>query len=332
VRGNRIVLPYACKHRQLLRELGVLTDLRNVDVVIVRNFIPVLRQMLPERYRSGFRLGFWHSFPHDFRRVHEARLEKKAVLRKTLEYAWKRFQEQRLVGRADFLITMTAAFRNTFHPESKKPCFILPMGVDLAGLPPGTPPPRGPKRFIYSGAVDALRESATLARAFHESPGDFILDFYTASQNPTVREIAGLGDPRIRLLPAVPRAELFRLMGGYDIGIGLLPDNDLYRVSSPTKTFEYCALGLPALINGLPEYRQVFEEGAAFYCDFTPEALRQKVVELLGASREVLARRGALARAAVLEKRNYQKMAEGLFDFLQALVPAVPSAAPSDQA
>jgi glycosyltransferase involved in cell wall biosynthesis len=328
-RGERIVLPYAGKHRGLLRELAPLVDLQQTDVVIVRNFIPVLRQMLKHRERYGYRLGFWHSFPHDFRRVHEARLEKKAVGRKALEYAWKRRREQRALRAADFLITMTAAFRETFHAAWKKPCFILPMGVDFEGLPPAAPAPTGPKRFVYCGAVDALRQSAVLAQAFHATPGDFILDFYTASRNEAVRQVAELRDPRIRLLPAVPRAELFRLMGGYDVGIGLLPDDELYRVSSPTKTFEYYALGLPALLNHLPEYREVFDDQAAFYCDFTVEAIRQKAAELLATPREILIRQGARGRAAVLEKRNYQKMAEGLFDFLRGLGP-VPKA--SDRA
>ncbi len=318
-RGNRVILPYACKHRRLLRELEPLADLRNMDAVIVRNFIPVLRQMLPGRERFGYRLGFWHSFPHDFRRVHEARQEKKAVGRKTLEYVWRRFQERRLVGRADFLITMSAAFREAFHPDWKRPCFILPMGVDFDGLPPAAPPPTGSKKFIYSGAVDALRQSAVLARAFHETAGDFVLDFYTASRNPTVREITGLPDRRIRILPAVPRDELFRLTGGYDVGIGLLPDNDLYRVSSPTKTFEYAALGLPALINPLPDYREVFDDQAAFYCDFTPEAIGKKAAELLVTPREVLVERGARGRAAVLKKRSYQELAAGLLAFMQHL-------------
>lgn len=324
-RGRRIVLPYAWKHRDICRALERHLDLKTLNLVLVRNYLAVLHRILDRRDRYGFRVGFWHSFPHDFRRVHEARLEKKAVLRKTLEYAWKRVREKRLVGRADFLITMSGAFRETFHPDWQKPAFILPMGVDFGGLPPAvprrTPPPAGPKKFIYSGAVDALRESATLARAFHQTPGEFMLDFYTASQNPTVREIAGLGDPRIRLFPAVPRAELFRLMGGYDVGVGLLPDNDLYRVSSPTKTFEYVALGLPALINRLPEYLEVFDEEAALYCDFTPEAIRQKTAELLAIPREALVQWGARGRLAVRKKRNYQKLTEDLVAFLEGLGP-----------
>jgi glycosyltransferase involved in cell wall biosynthesis len=319
-RGDRIILPYSCKHRRLLRELGSLTDLQKVDVVIVRNFIPVLRQMRQGRDRRGCRLGFWHSFPHDFRRVHEARQEKKAVGRKTLEYAWKRFRERHFLEGADFLITMSAAFRETFHADWQKPCLVLPMGVDFSGLPPAAPGRTGPRKFIYSGAVDALRQSATLARAFHETPGDFVLDFFTASRNATVREIRGLQDPRIRILAAMPREELFRRTTGYDVGIGLLPDNELYRVSSPTKTYEYCALGLPALINPLPDYREVLDDRAAFYCDFAPEAIRRKTIELLGLPREALVQRGARGKAAVMEKRNYETLAGNLLAFLQGVV------------
>ena len=319
-RDRRIVLPYFWKHRDICRALEPLLDLKTMDLVIVRNFTAVLGRVLGRRDHYGYRVGFWHSFPHDFRRLHEARQEKKAVGRKALEYAFNRFRERRLVRRVDFLITMSAEFKRSWHPEAEAPAYSLPMGVDFEGLPSRSPAEEGPKKFIYIGAVDALRQTEVVVRAFHRTPGEFTLDFYTASRNQTVTRIRDLGDRRIRVHPAVSREELFRMMAAYDVGIGLIPDNRLYRAASPTKAFEYYAAGLPVLINALPEYTELFDPRSAFFCDFSPEAIQKKLVELMGTPREVLVQMGERGKALVAEKRNYQILAGDLFDFLQQVL------------
>jgi glycosyltransferase involved in cell wall biosynthesis len=319
-RERRIILPYSCKHRDICRALEPYLDMQEIDLVIVRNFSAVLRRVLNRQDRFGYRVGFWHSFPHDFRRLHEARQEKKAVGRKALEYAFNRFRERRLIRRVDFLITMSAEFKNSWHPEALAPAYSLPMGVDFEGLPIRNSTVTGPKKFIYIGAVDALRQSEVIARAFHRTPGEFILDFFTSSRNQTVNRIRGLGDCRIRVHPAVPREQLFRKMAAYDAGVGLIPDNELYRAASPTKAFEYYAAGLPALINALPEYVELFDHRMAFFCDFSQEAMQKKLIEVLATSREVLRQMGERGKAVVAEKRNYRDLAGDLFHFLQRVL------------
>lgn len=315
--GNRIILPYAFKRRDICQELDHYISLKDIDIVIVRNFFPVLKRVLRGRSRYGYKVGFWPSFPHSFRRVFEAQARRKALFRKTLEYKISRYFENRLVQQCDFLIVMSDLFKKTWFPAFASDVFVLPMGVNFESLPSPEPGGTGKIGFIHTGTADPLRKSALVAEAFNETPGEFVLHFYTASRNETVARIKKLKDPRIEVFPFLPRNQLFQKMKKYDIGVGLIPDNELYRVSSPTKTLEYYGLGLPALLNHLPEYDALFDDRCAFFAEFTKEGIRSKVEEILKTSKDRLQLMGECGRVIVQENRNYRVLADHLFQFLR---------------
>lgn len=318
--GGKLVLPYWYKRKRTMDGLKVLTDPASYDFVIVRNFFKVLKNALSHRKRHGYRVGFWESFPHSFRRIYEARTTGRAVLRKTVEYAIKRRMESRLIKQCDFYLPITETFRTRFHPDLRVPHLPLPMGVDFSRI--DAEPPREvsakEKRFIYVGAVDRLRQLDLIVAAISEVKGDFVLDLYTPSENELVEQIQSraAADPRIRVYPPKPRAELLRLMRNYDVGIGLLPESPLYVVSSPTKVLEYYAAGIPAILNRLPEYAGLFDERSAFLCLFTEQDIRRTVTGILPMSRAELRRMGEAGRDAVLSKRDYAVLAAELYRFL----------------
>jgi len=321
VSGGKLVLPYRYKRKQTLKGLKMLTDPASYDVVIVRNFFSVLRNVLSHRKQHGYRVGFWESFPHSFRRIYEARATGRAVLRKTIEYAIKRRLESRLIEQCDFYLPITETYKTQLYPNLRVPHLALPMGVDFSRLP-STPFPEvsgTAKRFIYVGAVDRLRRLDLIVSAFSKTPGDFVLDLYTPSDNELVEEIksAAIADPRIRVFPPKPRDELLGRMREYDVGVGLIPESPLYEVSSPTKTLEYYAAGIPAIINRLPEYTSLFDEHSAFLCALTEEGIRDAVMKILPSGRDQLRKMGETGRQIVLAKRDYAVMADNLYRFLE---------------
>lgn len=327
--GGKLVLPYRFKRRQIMHGLKALIDPAAYDFVIVRNFFPVLRSVLSHRERHGYRVGFWESFPHSFRRIYEARATGRAVLRKTIEYAIKRRLERRLIERCDFYLPITETFKARFHPDLSIPCLPLPMGVDFSRIDAGPPPenPDARKRFIYVGAVDQLRRLDLIVSAFSRVKGDFVLDLYTPSNNELVKEIslAAATDPRIRVHPPKPRNELLHLMRQYDVGVGLIPESPLYEVSSPTKTLEYYAAGIPAIINRLPEYSSLFDERSAFLCALGEPEIRDTVAGILPMSRTVLRQMGDTGRRAVQSSRDYAVIAAELYRFLEQRLVSAPS-------
>lgn len=317
IEGNRIFLPYSAKRKGICANIEKFCDLSMFDVVIVRNYFPVLRQLLKDRGCYGYKLGFWNSFPHSFRRLFEALQERKAVLRKKIEYYFRKRIEAGLVSQCDFLIVMSKEFKKVFYPDIPIRYLPLPMGVDFEGLPAGHCSVEGQlTKFIYTGTVDHLRQTDLIVEAFAATAGNFILDIYTASNNPITQKIAALNDDRITLYPPLPRDELFKVMVNYDVGVGFIPENTLYRVSSPTKTLEYYSVGIPAMVNFLPEYVELFDEHTAFFCDFDKTSIQQSVWKILTMSKADVCNVGIKGKRRVFQERNYKILSENLLSFI----------------
>jgi len=318
-RGDKIYIPYRHKRHGLMEALRSFVPMETVDFVIVRNFFPVLREIHRGRKAFKYRVGFWHSFPHTFRRLFEAKKERRAVVRKTLEYKLRKFCENKLISKCDFLITMSNEFKNIFYADQDIDHLALPMGVSFENAHPHVTGVNEIRKFLYTGTVDHLRETDTIVKAFSELDEDFEFHIFTRSDNAVTRYINNLGNPKIRLYPAVPRTELFQKMVQFDIGVGLIPENSLYDVSSPTKTLEYYSVGLPALINYLPEYLSLFDNSSAFFCNFSVDAIGEAVRAILRAPNTQLLEMGKKGESIVKEKRDYRILSETLYDFLKHL-------------
>jgi len=316
IKENKIYIPYSYKRKNITGELNKIIDLNQIDSVIARNFFPVLKDVLKNKGRYNYHVGFWHSFPHTFRRLFEAKEENRAVFRKAIEYKIKTYLEKKLVKKCDFLIVMSKEFKDTFYPDTDINYLPLPMGVNFNDLPSYKPDSNPIKKLIYTGTVDRLRKTDLIIEAISELKEEFVLDIFTQSSNETTRKIKNMGDGRINVYPAIPRKELFNRIADYDIGIGLIPENDLYNVSSPTKTLEYYSIGVPALVNYLPEYTYLFNDESAFFCSFTKTDIQRAVKEILNTPKEKIFEMGMKGRKIVKEQRDYRVLSEKLYNFL----------------
>ena len=202
--SDRLVLPYANRRRGLAAALKSAMDLQQFDVVIVRNLFNVLEQM----HRAGLtaRIGFWESFPHSYRRLEQAYFEKRAIVRKRIEYYFAARRERRLIETCDFYLPITETHKSIFYPDLKIPCHATPMGFDFARHPIQPPTPKqGPIHFVYIGAVDKLRRLDIINQAFMAQQRPFRLDYFSSSRNGVVDDIRRLNDPRIRVQLVIVR-------------------------------------------------------------------------------------------------------------------------------
>lgn len=320
--GGRLILPHRCRRSGLLRALEEVAELSDFDLVVVRNLFPVLRAVLAGRARHGYRVAFWDSFPHAYRRRHEAELTGRARLRKALEYRWRHRSERRLLAACDAYLPITARHRELFFPELRVPTHPLPMGFDFAAFPQAAARPerQGPIRFLYAGTIDRLRRMDTVLEGFRRAAGAFELHVYTPASEATRRGL-GLGeDPRFVFHDPVPRAELMRRIAAADVGVSLIPPERLYLGSSPTKTLEYYAAGLPALLSELPDHRALFDEDSAFFADFGAAGIAEAVTRAARSPRPRIDAMGQRGRERVRERRDYARLAAELLDFLAASV------------
>ncbi|MFN3884373.1 MAG: glycosyltransferase [Rhodocyclaceae bacterium] len=321
-RPGHIILPWRYRRRSLWWRLHPPVTVDDYDVVIVRNLFPVLSALQDEK--RPYHLGFWESFPHRFRRLYEAELEGKARWRKSLEYRWHARKERRLLSRCDFYLPITAYFQKQFRPDIVMPTHPLPMGVNDLALPAPRlleRPLHQPMRLLYVGAVDVLRDFETILAGIRQARTPLVLDIYTPSDNPTVRRLKQQADPMVRLHSPLPREALLERMSEYDLGISLIPVTPLYAVASPTKTMEYFAMGLPALMTRLPEHEALFGELPFLFADFSAAAIADTIECLAALPENGWRAARAAGRDRVLSQRSYRVLTTQLIRFLEKELP-----------
>lgn len=317
--SDRITLPYHHRRRGLIAALNNLLDLHRFDIIVIRNLFHVLAQV----QRSGLPacIGFWESFPHSHRRLEQAYVEKRAVLRKRLEYLLAARRERSLIQNCAFYLPITEMHKSTFYPDLKVPYLPTPMGFDFSRYPVKTPlPKKGPIQFVYIGAVDELRRLDIINQAFLDQQKPFRLDYYSASQNKVVDSIRRIDDSRIRFHDSLPRSELFKQIASADVGVCFFPHTKTYITASPTKTVEYGALGLSVLVNPMPAYEDLIDESCAFICEFAKEAIQKQIEVILSMDRNGISERAKRLQKRIFNHRNYENMARYLFDFFRHLV------------
>jgi hypothetical protein len=316
---DRIVLPYSRRRRGLIATLNTTVDLDRFDVIIVRNLFHALSQI--QVAGLPVCIGFWESFPHSHRRLEQAYFEKRAVVRKRIEYYFAARRERKMIESCDFYLPITETHKDVFYPDLKIPHQATPMGFDFSRRPiQPMRPKQGPVRFVYIGAVDKLRRLDIINAAFMAQQKPFRLDYYSASQNKIVDDIKRLKDSRIRFNEALPRSELFDRIAKADVGICFFPHTKTYITASPTKTVEYGALGLSVLVNRMPEYETLLNDHCAFICDFEKEAIQKQVEAILSMEREAIAQRSRRLQQRVFAQRNYEIMSKRLIQFLRRQV------------
>lgn len=327
--GNCIVLKKWHSRFQLAQGLSEFVDLAEYDFIVVRNLFQVLRQIL--RLRLQAKTGFWESFPHSHARLERAQFERRAVLRKNVEYFVKSKLEKTLISQCDFYMPITQTHKRVYYDDLTIPCFPMPMGVDFSSIdiPNKTINQAQPVRFVYIGAICELRRLDIVNRAFLKTNKPFTFDYYSYDQNSAVDKIKNIDDPRIRFRGPMNRHDLFQEIANADVGVCFFPNTKTFITASPTKTLEYGALGMTLLVNEMPEYTNLLDDHCAYICDFKEHAITRALQTILDTPRQILKSKGLDCQRRIQEQRNYQNMAKAFFHFLIGLQQNRPSLEPT---
>lgn len=324
LRDKKFVFPYSTKHRKFIKTLMQLNfNLLDFDLIIVRNFYPIAKQLLPFHPK----ILFWETFPHDYRRIYEAKRDKKAIWRKSIEYKIKYYLHAKILEKCAGYITMTPQLQSQFQPQLKIPIHIIPSGIDfencdLNAIQQNLQNIHTPLKFLYIGTIDKNRQILEIITSISHTKGDFILDIFTPSNNKETQAIAQLSqkDSRIKLYPPLSFTEMLKTIPNYDIGLGIIPNTPLYSVSSPIKAMEYASNGLIPLINDLPEYLRLFDENTAFFTTLDSNAISNTLAQILSTPPTILkAKKQALFKLAK-EKMDYQIIARQTYEFLESIL------------
>ena len=164
----------------------------------------------------------------------------------------------------------------------------IPMGVSKSELRYTHKPIGHEVKFIYIGTHNKSRQIKVILEAIlsisYEINAKF--DFIGG----TKKEIKPLKKwlikknkfHQINLIPKIPRKDILLHLTNYDIGIGLIPNYNIYAESTATKIVEYASKGLAVLSNYEIEFNRNFilKSNGGYLANFNLESISNKISDI----------------------------------------------------
>jgi glycosyltransferase involved in cell wall biosynthesis len=170
--------------------------------------------------------------------------------------------------------------------------------------------------ILYLGEMSKQRQLCTMIRAFSEARAHKnnikLLMVGDGNGRKDLEELVltlGMKDDVI-FTGQVPFSEVPHYIASAYTCISFVPPLDIYKVSSPTKMFEYMSMGKPVLANEeIPEQKEVIvDSGGGILVKFNEKSLSDGIVEILN-NPEKANRMGKKGREWIVKNRSYENMA-----------------------
>ena len=344
-------IPYPGSHFLLIRIFNrVIFNFRKVklilrilkkerfDIIQVRAdvFNGLLGMHIKKKYKIPF--GFQY-LPNDkiSQEMYKLRIGKNRYLG-YLKGKLDEFIINKIIRKADIVLSQSELMKKELvkrgAPDSK--IEIFPLGVNVNLFSPDTSGLDVRKEYnldnlkvvIYVGAMVRLRQLDIVIRAFVN---------VKKRMSKVKLLMVGDGEDRARLerladklnikkdiifTGQVPYFKVPSFIAASDVVISPIPPMLIYKVTSPTKIFEYMAMGKPMVANEeIPEQKEVIEEsGGGVLVKFEDESFANGIMELLD-NQERAKEMGRKGHEWVVKNKTYEILARGLeeryFDILK---------------
>lgn len=322
-KGTDYVVPQQYKKEicRYMEAKGV--DLSSFDFVFVRNMLDVLSDVLKQRSRCGYKVGFRVSFPKTEEAYEASKADNSVTFMGMLGTYFQRYNKKRLLAQCDLFMPPSKDMEETFYAQSKVRSFPLPSGLDPARITPHRQSEGSERHFIYVGTLDSLRRFEQVLIAFTRvKSDDWHLNISTF--NPEfARTVMGRYPSiaeKVSIIKADNLNELMRQVDDCDVGIALLPDIPVYSTSIPAKIMDYYTCAIPAILTDNAKNRTLFSDEDAIFCRFEIDDIIEKIERVIAMSQEQIAAMGHAGQNKLLHhKRNYEIMAKELHDVLESL-------------
>jgi glycosyltransferase involved in cell wall biosynthesis len=119
----------------------------------------------------------------------------------------------------------------------------------------------------------------------------------------------------IEICGAIPHNRIYAMLSQAQIGFAVLHPASYYKLSFPTKIFEYMAAGIAVVASKFPKYREVVEGNKCGVCvdPLNPKEIAQAVEYLIKQPKE-REEMGENGRRAVMEKYNWESEGKKLIE------------------
>ena len=270
----------------LIHDVRMLSRARQYDAIVVRDKIATA--FLAVIFCERRKVFYWMSFPFPEEDLLRSRSNREGILRRCALWLRSRMTALLLydfvVPRSARVFVQSERMRDVVAARSGRSTGLIPipMGVDESEIEtlPRVRRQRlagEPFRLMYLGTMDRIRRIDFLLDVIRElslrdpdCPYRLVLigGASTISEYEWLnRRVKALSlESSVEMTGPLPRAQALAHASGCHVGISAIPRGEVFDVSSPTKTAEYLALGLPVLVNDIPDQAMLVERTGAGLC------------------------------------------------------------------
>lgn len=308
----------------LLRRYRLLTKIfkeEGYDVIQVRNnvFDALLALYIKRKYNIPF--VFQYSFPKGVYKAHNSESHYLYYLGK-----FENFLMKHILRKADLVFPISKWMEKELIKEDipKSKMMPLPMGVNPQLFSQKKDGSEIRKKndlnsaqvILYTGTMDKLRQLDIMIRAFSKVRGYKdnvkLLIVGEGDDRSDLEELASkLGIQNdVIFTGQVSYFDVPYFIAAADVCLCPVPPLSIYKVSSPTKLFEYMAMGKAVIANEeIPEQKEVIEEsGGGVLVKFEDESFANGIIKLLS-NPDKAKEMGKKGHEWVVKNRNYEKLA-----------------------
>ena len=307
----------------LFREYRLISDIlteERADIIQVRNsvFEALLALHIKRKYDIPF--VFQYSFPKEEYR------EYKSDKQRFYFGKFESYITKYVLHKADLIFPISKWMKEELVkqgiPDSKM--MPLPLGVNpelFSSTKDGTKI-RGQydlndaQVILYTGTMDKLRKLSIIIHTFskvreHKDNVKLLMVGKGNDKANLEKLVSKLGIQNdIIFTGQVPYFDMPYFIAAVDICLCPVPPLDIYKVSSPTKLFEYMAMGKPVVANEeIPEQKEVIQQsGGGILVKFEDKSFAEGIIELLDEperAKEI----GRKGHEWVVKNRSYENMA-----------------------
>ena len=322
-KDGRIIIPEKSKHHILeeLEKHGI--NLSEYQFVVIRNNTDLLKEVLKQKAKYNFKVGFRLSFPKRIAKLETDLANNKKSILDVISNKIQTYSEVSLINECDIFLPTSFQMKNDYFKDVKTRTFVIPSAIDPDILHENIQHEGNEKRFFYAGTLDKLREFETILEAFsniHNSNFKLMI----STKDPEFLDHLLIDFPNLKnnieIYDTKTRKELLELIAIADVGLSPLPDIALFNSSTPMKVLDYYSSAVPCIMSDNENNTSIFEDNiSAWFTTFDKESIQKKLEYIISLSKNDVTKVGKKGQERLLAVRNYERIAADLAHQLNIL-------------
>jgi hypothetical protein len=325
-RDNHHIVPIKFQST-IMNYLDTGIDVYQYDFVMVRNQQDVLINVLENKDKFGYKVGYRIPYPTQHYNIKKLKSFSPIAFLTSLKYKNKIKQRDILANECDLFLPASVEAHEAFYPDINTRSFPIFIGLDPDTLNKHKVSDSSTVNLVNVGTIDTLRQFDVILDALDRVEFE---DWHLNIIASNTKFINGLlsqypkFEGKVTIHESIFGLEGLReLINKNDVGIAMLPRSKFHDTVIANKIIHYASCGLPALMTTTQKNHSIFEEDEAFFSDFDADSIAKELEVIMNMSKDKIVEIGEKGQSKLLElKRNYKKLAQELAEELDSILDA----------